>query len=840
MGQNRMEFGIDLGTTNSSICRIINGKPVIQKIEVTDDTMPSCVFFNKKKNIVVGAAAYRNMQSERKRATLTWNTASSNAFVEFKRTMGTDTTYHSSNMDADYLSEELSAEVLKRLKSYVGDGTAVNEAVVTVPAKFTVNQKTATMKAAELAGITHCELIQEPIAAAIAYGFNAESKDGYWLVFDFGGGTFDAALIRSDEGVIQVFDTEGDNYLGGKNMDYAIVDTLLIPYLQKEYALDATIADERKHQVLREAMKPFAEEIKNSVSFNDKIDILSNLGELGNDEDGEEMELDLTLSRNDVFACMAPLAQKAIDMCLALLERNNLSGKNLHSILLVGGPTYSPLIREMLKEQIGAMVDTSINPMTVVSVGASLYASTIKSEIGNAEKQNEEALFLDMEYESTSVEESEWIAVKCGQSVNDENIKVQFIKENGSWESENITVDAVGNVVEVQLDNGANVFHVKASDMKGNLLAVQPSSISIMRGAKVGSAPLPYYIGISVWDSRYEKSVFMPLSGLEKNQLLPAEGYLLTEKTMNDIHPGNEEDKIVIPVYQADEYIEGNSSALYEYVADVELSGLETDRYIPANSSVEIKLCVDTSEMMDMEIYFPDFDLTINKHLDTSRHQSVSEASNRVQRDLRLAEKSLDYLQSKGIDVRDEIRMLNTVKLENECSQENKMVLQHLKELYRRIEQMQLKQQLVDEEENLKTWLQQLKHHQLHYGNSDTEAHVMDLEKAINKAVFHRDLAKMQELVAEISSIDYNMAKADHMRSCFYKFSSEIEDKTKWHNQDTARRHVEKLDKLLKENAPIDEQEEETQILWMLYKSQEKKVEGVDNDNEDATQLLYH
>lgn len=328
MGQNRMEFGIDLGTTNSSICRIVNGRPVIQKIEVTDDTMPSCVFFNKKKNIVVGAAAYRNMQSERKRATLTWNTASSNAFVEFKRTMGTDTTYHSSNMDADYLSEELSAEVLKRLKSYVGDGTAVNEAVVTVPAKFTVNQKTATMKAAELAGITHCELIQEPIAAAIAYGFNAESKDGYWLVFDFGGGTFDAALIRSDEGVIQVFDTEGDNYLGGKNMDYAIVDTLLVPYLQKEYALDATIADERKHQVLREAMKPFAEEIKNSVSFNDKIDILSNLGELGCDEDGEEMELDLTLSRNDVFACMAPLAQKAIDICLALLERNNLSGKN--------------------------------------------------------------------------------------------------------------------------------------------------------------------------------------------------------------------------------------------------------------------------------------------------------------------------------------------------------------------------------------------------------------------------------------------------------------------------------------------------------------------------------
>ena len=222
------------------------------------------------------------------------------------------------------------------------------------------------------------------------------------------------------------------------------------------------------------------------------------------------------------------------------------------------------------------------------------------------------------------------------------------------------------------------------------------------------------------------------------------------------------------------------------------------------------------------------------------RHQSVTEASERIQRDLRLAEKSLDYLQSKGGDIRDEIRMLNTVKMENECSQEKKMVLQHLKELYRRIEQMQLKQKLNDEEENLKTWLQQLKRHQLHYGNSDTESHIKDLERAANKAVFHRDLSKMQELVGEISSIDYNMAKADHMRSCYYKFMREIEDKEKWYDQDAARSHVEILGKLLKENAPIEEQEEETQLLWMLYKSQEDKAESVSNENEDSSQLLYH
>ena len=101
--------------------------------------------------------------------------------------------------------------------------------VITVPAKFTVGQKTATMEAAKMAGFTKCELLQEPIAAAMAYGLAPDSKDGIWMGFDFGGGTFDAALLKVEDGIMQVFDTEGDNYLGGKNLDYAIVDNIIIP-----------------------------------------------------------------------------------------------------------------------------------------------------------------------------------------------------------------------------------------------------------------------------------------------------------------------------------------------------------------------------------------------------------------------------------------------------------------------------------------------------------------------------------------------------------------------------------------------------------------------------------
>ena len=127
MARIKIDYGIDLGTTNSAICRMEKGQPVIKKIEVTDDIMPSCVFFNRRGGVVVGASAYRSMKSDKKSATKSWKVESSNTFVEFKRTMGTDEIYHSENMaakgfKADYTSEELSAEVLKTLKSYITEG----------------------------------------------------------------------------------------------------------------------------------------------------------------------------------------------------------------------------------------------------------------------------------------------------------------------------------------------------------------------------------------------------------------------------------------------------------------------------------------------------------------------------------------------------------------------------------------------------------------------------------------------------------------------------------------------------------------------------------------------
>ena len=264
MARNKIDYGIDLGTTNSAISRMEKGEPSVIKTDVLKDTMPSCISVNKKGSIKACDSAYNTMKQDKRRATKSWHKGASNTYVEFKRTMATDAKYSCTNLNKDFSSEELSAEVLKTLKSFVTDET-FGSVVITVPAKFTVNQKTATMEAAKLAGFKHCELLQEPIAAAMAYGVTAEEKHGLWMVFDFGGGTFDAALLKVEDGIMQVFDTEGDNYLGGKNLDYAIVDNLLIPYLHKNYAVDSYLQDAEKKEILRDAMKTYAEDVKKST-----------------------------------------------------------------------------------------------------------------------------------------------------------------------------------------------------------------------------------------------------------------------------------------------------------------------------------------------------------------------------------------------------------------------------------------------------------------------------------------------------------------------------------------------------------------------------------------------
>ena len=661
MAQIKMKYGIDLGTTNSAICKMENGDPSIKKTDTLKDTLPSCVSFTKRKVIKVGDSAYNDLRQDKSRATKKWSKLNENVFLEFKRTMGLNTQYETKNMGHSYSSEELSAEVLKTLKSFISDDN-INSAVITIPAKFKADQIAATKRAATMAGIEHCELLQEPIAASMAYGLSSAKKDGIWLVFDFGGGTFDAALLKVEDGIMQVKDTEGDNYLGGKNLDYAIVDDIIIPYLQENYVIDEILEDDDKKQILRDAMKFYAEQAKNQLSFKETCDVTSQLDEFGEDDAGSEIELDMVITQEQLEGVISPIFQKAIDICKKLISRNNLKGSDLDSLILVGGPTYSPVLRSMLREQITANVDTSIDPMTAVARGAALYASGIDSDAKEEIKAG--TIALELSYPSSSVETIECVSVKllrdeCTGTIPSK-LFIELTRNDKGWSSGKIEINEIGDVIECQLMEGkANLFTIVAYDDKGATIPCFPNEVNIMQGIVVGNAVLPYNIGLEVHDTELGKDVFVPLKGLEKNQPIPAIGVRNNLKNPHQLRPGMTADNLLIPIYQGENNSEGTSAIYNDHVFDVIITGDDVPALVPADSDLDITVKIDRSQMMTLEVTFPVIGETIEKEIDVKQRSGVEveELSTRLHE----AQRKLHSLKGSSVVTDSEIQEAQTM-----------------------------------------------------------------------------------------------------------------------------------------------------------------------------------
>jgi len=624
----KMDCGIHLGTSSASISKMKEGEPRIIKSDTLRDKIPMCVFFNKKGSILVGDSAFNAHKRDALKSQKGWNSSSPNSFTEFTRTLGTDKTYYSSNAHKAFYSSDLVAEILKKLISFEKD-VDINSAVITFPDGFKINQINAVREAGKLAGIKQVEVVRESIAAALAYGLDSNKKDGFSLVFDFGGEIFDAALLKVEEGIMKVVDTEGDNYLGGKNLDYAIVDEIILPYIQENFTIDSILSDDTKKQILRNAMKFYAEETKNKLSFNDTHNILSDLGDIpGEDDEGEEFELDITVTQADIAKALSPVFQKAIDVSLSLVERNNLKGSSLDSLILVGGSTFSPVLRKMLEAQI-CKPDTSADPMTVVSKGAALYASTVDlSEEVKEQTRDKTKIQLEIANESSTVETEEFVPIKILADKTDGEIpkKVFAVVTRGdkAWSSGKVEINAIGDVVEIQLNEGqTNIFEVVLFDNKGNILKSEPSSFRIIQGEKINGATLPYNIGIEVEDKQSGKILFRTIKGLDKNQSIPAMGVINAFKTDKPIRPGVESDFIKIPIYQGEHGSEGTRTIYNEHICTIIVSGADLTSLLPENSDVVITISVDRSQKIAATAYFPSIDFFIEVKVE-SQYCSVS------------------------------------------------------------------------------------------------------------------------------------------------------------------------------------------------------------------------
>jgi molecular chaperone DnaK len=355
--------GIDLGTTNSCVSVLEGGEPTVIANAEGARTTPSIVAFAKNGEVLVGEVAKRQSVTNVDRT-----------IRSVKRHMGT-----SWNVDIDgkkYTPQEISARVLQKLKrdaeAYLGE--TVTDAVITVPAYFNDAQRQATKEAGEIAGLNVLRIINEPTAAALAYGLDKADQEQTILVFDLGGGTFDVSLLEIGDGVVEVKATNGDNHLGGDDWDQALVDHLVTTF-GSQNGIDLT-KDKMAMQRIREA----AEKAKIELSSSQSASI--NLPYITVDAEKNPLFLDETITRAQFQQLTSALLERCKKPFQAVLKDAGIPINKIHSVVLVGGSTRMPAVVELVKELTGGKEpNKGVNPDEVVAVGASLQAGVLKGEV---------------------------------------------------------------------------------------------------------------------------------------------------------------------------------------------------------------------------------------------------------------------------------------------------------------------------------------------------------------------------------------------------------------------------------------------------------------------------
>ena len=352
-------IGIDLGTTNSCVAVLEAGAPKVIPNPEGGRTTPSVVSFKKGEKIVGDSA--------KRQAITNPDTVSS-----IKRLMGTSKKVELAGKK--YTPEEVSAMILSYMKDYAEDylGEKVTEAVITVPAYFNDAQRQATKNAGKIAGLDVKRIINEPTAAALAYGLEKEEGQTI-LVYDLGGGTFDVSILELGDGVFEVKSTNGNNKLGGDDFDKKIID-----YIVKEFKKENDI-DLEDDKMAMQRLKEVAEKAKKDLSGMKETQISAPF--IAKDEDGEPVHLDMTLTRAKFEDLIRDLVESTIDPVKKALKDAKMTKKDIDKVILVGGSTRIPMVYDLIKEELGQEPSREVNPDEVVACGAAIQGGVIAGDV---------------------------------------------------------------------------------------------------------------------------------------------------------------------------------------------------------------------------------------------------------------------------------------------------------------------------------------------------------------------------------------------------------------------------------------------------------------------------
>ena len=603
MAKQFLSIGIDHGTTNSCIAVMAPDGPRVLKPDPLYEVLPSAIYIDDRGQVRVGRPAREAMLGD--------SNGEVNGHTAFKPDIGEDGRYAFAAARQVKTAPELGAIVLGELLRFYREQVRKEPdgAVITIPAKFDDLACSGTREAASLAGLAHHPLLQEPLAAALAYGFSTTDRKARWLIFDLGGGTLDISLVQVRKGQMEIPESgqAGDNRLGGTVFDRELMGTVLGD-LRKRYRLNGF--SKESHPQAWNRLLLAVEEAKIRLSEVDET-VVELDDALCRDQRGEEVEVEVPVRRKSYEQLISAYVQKAVFLCGQLLKKNRLQPDAIDRLILVGGPCKTPYIQQVLHDHLGIPFETSIDPMTVVAQGAALHAAVVEVAAADgdaATNLGSKDVGLELFYEPKSRIASQNVQgrVHRGEDTTGE-LWVEVRRGDGQWRSGR----------EKVRDDGRFSFEVILPEHGRPTLTSFRTEVSDPAGRSLASADEP-----QIWypyrtvTPRLASSLLVALQDnttetlLRQGTRLPATSKPQTFQTAKELRQGDGGDVLRIPVLEAVTHLLGEEDLRADrhvHVGALVIAGSDerVTMDVPRGTEVEVTVQHSVSRETRVQAYVP-------------------------------------------------------------------------------------------------------------------------------------------------------------------------------------------------------------------------------------------